>query len=1054
MRLIKTTIPFIVLIICAISVSAAGPGLIPNGNPTSANPLSGALKTNASDVANAEDLNTNNGAMPEPTLAEQQMKVEGDFQKSLFNVKSSVTHIEKRINELRKLVTAPSAQDMLQLKRDLDLADTNLQKISPTGLSPLAQEQWSELSDWIFAIKVLFSMIEQRWDSGSKVFGMSFFEGATSAEAQDKRPVPENYCIRIGDKLSVSIFSQLGAKDEYILAVDDTGCIALSGIGKTAATGKTASQLGKILTQKLNSKFKQLRVQVSVSAMAAIRVQVSGEVSHPGTYTLSGISTVLNALYAAGGPINSASFRRVSLVSDNGPKRTIDLYDFFLNGNKKQDLPLKDGDLVFVPSVGQTVVVSGEVVRPGRYEPTFPVTLGNILKMAGGAKSGGFLQAVQVERVVNNEYKVLLSETLNVADGKIGFAIQPGDEITVSLVRPDKTSQVSISGPVKAPGLYGFQENMRLADLVKMAQGFVVDKEIYGGRADIIRNDSMNGASIISINLDKALKNDGKDNIVLQNMDNIFIYEPDQVVFRPKLVTISGAVARPGTYKRSSGMKVSDAIAAAGGVLPSAHLERIDLMRLDIRENPSLIRVNLQAALNGDPEANIILSDRDRLMVYTHDEVVWRDERVQIEGAVQRPGTYIRSEGMKVSDLLFAAGGLLPEAASTLELAYGGNSSVSKITKIPLGNGVINKDADVLLNDRDVVTVPALNVCLRSPSVIYLTGEVVNPGPYVLTNPSEKLADVINRAGGLTESADLNGLMFLRRKSGVENPQQIQDSDAIFRKTRLFADKQFLMQLAKSGVTLPPQLVENVTNTRDDLAKPTETTMDQIPSKIQDTSSDTSESRVSDTKNNANDKVVISTALDSSVEKPDVITAMGSRLQVDNNGKPIIPGKLDYTPSYATDYTLQSRDDMPISKEGIARISVNLGQALKDNKSADNINLRDGDRVYVPKVTNVVTVIGAVLHPHSFAAGTGNNINYYIERSGGFSQEASRRNVVVVRTNGDALSMRAAKMILPGDIIVVPTVGLMDITNKLEKVGGVTKILSDVLSAAFVLTKF
>ena len=180
---------------------------------------------------------------------------------------------------------------------------------------------------------------------------------------------------------------------------------------------------------------------------------------------------------------------------------------------------------------------------------------------------------------------------------------------------------------------------------------------------------------------------------------------------------------------------------------------------------------------------------------------------------------------------------------------------------------------------------------------------------------------------------------------------------------------------------------------------------------------------------------------------------MGTRLPDENIEPSPKPSVNDYSPSTTTDYALQARDDVSISKEGIARISVNLGQALKDNNSSDNMSLRDGDRIYVPKVTNVVTVIGAVLHPHSFAAGTGKNINYYIDRSGGFSQEASRKDVVVVRTNGDAVSMKVAKSIMPGDIIVVPTVGLIDITGKLEKVGNVTKILSEVLSAVFVLTK-
>ena len=137
-----------------------------------------------------------------------------------------------------------------------------------------------------------------------------------------------------------------------------------------------------------------------------------------------------------------------------------------------------------------------------------------------------------------------------------------------------------------------------------------------------------------------------------------------------------------------------------------------------------------------------------------------------------------------------------------------------------------------------------------------------------------------------------------------------------------------------------------------------------------------------------------------------------------------------------------------------ARVSVNLSRAFSDPNSPDNITLRDGDRISVPRITNVVTVIGAVLVPHSFAAGPGKSVSYYIEMSGGFAQDAARGNVVVVRSNGDALPMNRVKTVEPGDIIVVPTTGLIDIAKKWERVGSVTKVLSDILSSVFILTRF
>ncbi|MCL5104612.1 MAG: SLBB domain-containing protein [Armatimonadetes bacterium] len=1026
--------------------------------------------------ARSRDSKEVNGAAPEPTQAEQQMKLEEEFQRRLINVNQVIINLDKRIKAIRR-ETAPPPQDELdQINRQLTLTDDELKRVSSLDTSTLAQIQWQDLQDRLFQLRIAMEIMNQRWDNGRNVFGMDFFKSAPPVADSDLRPAPQNYKVRSGDKVRVIVLSNLGAQDEYVLIVDNTGTILVPGAGRISAGGKTTSQIENILEQKISSKFKQLHAQVTVAAMSTIQVQVSGDVARPGTYILRGTATVLDALVQAGGPTKSGTFRHIELARDAEPKRTIDLYDFLLRGNKKQDLPLQDGDLIFVPSVGPTVTVGGEVVRPGRYEPTFPTNLGAILNVAGQSKPSGYLQAVQVERIEDNQYKVLLSEPINGGDGKSGFPLKPGDQITVISVRPDRTNQVSIEGPVKAPGLYGFQDGLKVTDLVKMAQGFAVGKEIYGGRADILRLDPMKGTEIISINLDKALQGDTTSNIKLTKLDRVFVYEPEQVVFRPKLVTVSGALVRPGVYKRAGHMRVSDAVAAAGGVLPQAYLERADLLRLGDNEKTTLVRVDLQSALNGDPSANVELHDRDQITVYTCDEVNWRDRNVRIEGAVQRPGTFVRSEGMRISDLLFAAGGLLPEASGNAEVAHCVGSGCSAISHINLAELDKSPENDPVLQDSDVVTVTAINPRLRAPEVVYLTGEVEHPGPYVLTNQDEKLSDVIARAGGLTGVADTNGLIFLRRRSSVEKPQQELDSDAILAKSRIFADKQFLTQLAKSGVTLPSIFMQSGSKSAAELSKPTQVVEVTESDATNGTKSVTTSAGT--TSNNAKEGETQGTEETAGTMKTSGATEDGGNAQfadqksaqtaeeilrrierekqreqqISAMGAPLPDDEIQDSPYSKLNLKIE-RGVEQLAKDS-SRISVNLGNALKDPDAPDNLALRDGDRILVPKLVNVVTVIGAVLHPHSFAAGPGKSAQYYIERSGGYSQEASRGDVVVVRTNGDALPQKRVKSVLPGDIIVVPTTGLIDIAKKWERVGNVTKVVSDVLSSVFVLTRF
>lgn len=978
------------------------------------------------------------GAVPEASQAEKVQALEAQFQSQLTAVARAVVTLEQRVADMRKQPEAASSSDIERLDRDLALAEEELNKVSIGDLSPLTQLQRADLQDRLFELRLAAEILKNRWGASWKVFGMDFFAGPVP-QAPDQGPVPADYRIRVGDTLRIEILSNLGAQNEYRPQVDNTGKIYIPGAGSIYAVGKTAGQLQQLLSERIQSRFRQLKVSAAVEKLSTIRVQVAGEVAKPGTYIMTGMATVFSALYQAGGPTKAGTFRNIKLVREGRPDRRIDLYNFLIKGSKQDDVPLENGDLIFVPPVGGTIVIEGEVVRPGRYEPDFPITLGEALKMAGDVKPGGYLQTVQVERIENGEYKVLLSAPLKDRDGKAMFALMPGDLISVKAVRPDRTNQVVISGPVGAPGMYGLKEGMRVADLVKLAQGLDPKKEVYMARADILRTDPLKGTEILTFDLARALQGDPEHNLLLAKLDRLFIYEPDQIIFRPKVVTILGAVSKPGVYKRTDGMRVSDLVAAAGGVLPDAYLDRADMIRRMEDHSLSLERINLRAALSGDPIANIKLQDRDEITVCTIDDAVWRDRTVRIEGAVQRPGVYARSNNMRISDLLFACGGLLPEAAKTAEVAHCRNGGRSEIVQVNLENLVPNSEADILLQDRDVVTIASINPSIRNPEIVYITGEVAKPGPYVLNGQDDRLSDLIARAGGLTPYADTRGMLFLRQKDKFENSQQGKDVDIILEKSRAFADKQFLTYLAKLGVGLPGQFVQAVQQSAEQLAKPAEVVAEEKLLKTSDTGKVSAKEELPDFSKPVTEeelkKMEQNTETTGGTEN---VSAMGPR--VAEVEKPELSG-------------FAGRRELALLINS-ARVSVDLSRALKDYNSPDNIVMREGDRIFIPRITNMVQVVGAVLHPHWFAAGPGKSVAYYIERSGGYAQDAAKGNVVVVRSNGDALPMDKVKSVEPGDTIVVPTTGLIDIAKKWERVGSVTKVLSDILSSVYILTRF
>lgn len=925
------------------------------------------------------------GALPQATYAEETLKSEDAYQKQITALREAVDSLEKRVNEARQLPVPPSEDDIKGYADELSLAEQQLAALTSLDASTIARLQATEIRGRLDKIRDSITIMRQRLGSASMIFGLDFFESAPVLPSSDQWSVPKNYRIRVNDQIRVLVLSELGDQNEYISTVDADGDIIIPGAGIVSSAGKTLTQLKETIDREMAAKFKHLSVEVTVVKLSNIQVQVSGAVKRPGTYILGGMATVLNGLHQAGGPTETGTLRRISLVRKDEPAQTIDLYDFFLTGNRTQDVTLQDGDLIFVPPVGSTASIVGEVIRPGTYEPDFPLQMSGLIELAGGVKPGGYGKNIQVERIVDNQYRIVINEPL----GSKKFELEPGDVVLISSVQPLLTNKVEIIGRVTVPGMYGLTDGMRISDLVKLAQGLTQDQEVYLGRADILRIDPFKGTELITFNLEKALSGDVFNDIELKKFDRVYVYDPDEIMFRPRVVTVNGAVARPGTQNRNEGMRVRDLVAVAGGVLPQAHLTRANIIRYKENNETELIGIDLQKALSGDPVDNILLTDRDELTVFTIDEVRWQKRIVRIEGAVQRPGEYSRAENMRVSDLIFMSGGLTPDAGSTAEIAGRGIPGENEVIEINLETLASGGPDDVPLKDGDLITVQSVNPSRQEAKIVYISGEVARPGPYALKSRTEKLSDIIERAGGLTELADPVGMVFLRDKDNLHNEKQKADTEKILENSKIFAEREFQLQLAQLGLT-----DVSLAETSEQTSKFSNTVGGRIASEV-------AEAEIMD-KDYANKQEIR--------EKVRIIS-------------------------------------------GSTSISVNLDNALKSPGSSDNIILMDGDRIYIQKINNTVSVAGAVMQPRTFTYAEGRSIDYYLEKSGGYSPDASKSNVIVIRSNGDAVPKNKVSYIQSGDIIVVPSKGLVDIASKWEKAGNITSVLADILSTAFIITK-
>jgi polysaccharide biosynthesis/export protein len=547
-------------------------------------------------------------------------------------------------------------------------------------------------------------------DSGFVIFGLDFFrERTTQFNPNQAGPVDASYVIHPGDELVLVLTGDVEAS--YSLPVTREGFIVIPQVGQVWVNNITMAELENILYQRLGRVYSGVRrgpgattrFYITPSRLGSNQIFVTGDVLRPGSYRVSSAGTALTALYASLGPSENGSMRRVLIRRGGIAVDTLDVYDYLLNGNTENDPRLINGDLVFVPIHGPRVRIVGEIARPATYEMRPNENLADALRFAGGFTATAARRRVQIERIVPPAQRL------------------PGgrDRIVTDIVSDEF---VSGGGPSVAvmPG-----------DVIRV---FAVAARVR---------------------------------------DRVYV---------------SGNVWSPGAVGISTGMRVSDALKLAGGVKPDVYLGQI----LVTRTNPDSSRVQLRATLRDTTGAvvnDFPLSEDDELRVFSISE--FRPTRyVAINGAVRKSGQYPFREGMTIRDLVLLAGGLdqsaylneaeiarLPEARS--------NGVTARTFRVPLDSSYLfersrdgkylgppglpapsGPNADVTVNPYDNVLI------MRQPNwelqrTAAIAGEVRYPGRYTLRSKTERISDLIERAGGLTSDAHADGVIFLRPRNAV-----------------------------------------------------------------------------------------------------------------------------------------------------------------------------------------------------------------------------------------------------------------------------------------------
>ena len=615
------------------------------------------------------------------------------------------------------------------------------------------------------------------------IFGSELYTSvAPSFEPNMSLATPLNYVLGPNDQIAISVYGvqeysgDLTVSPEGNINVPNVGLIRVAGLTIEAATEKIKNTMGSTVYSYLRSGGS--KISVTLSKIRTIKVTIIGA-NRPATYRLSSLATVFNALYVSGGPTAFGSFREIELMRDNKLFKKIDLYRMLLNGDQSDNIGLKDNDVIRIPSYKTRVSLQGQVKRPGIFEVLSGENFAGVLAFASGFTDTAYQASVKVFAQTSKERQIkdVMQAEYN------SYAPQTGDVFVISKLLNRFSNRVKIEGAVYRPDVFELTPNLKVAELIRKADGLTDDA--YTGRAQIIRLQEDLTKSIVSFDVAKALNGDGANNLTLQREDEVVITSKQELKDSFNIF-IQGEIRKPGTFEYVQGLTLKDLIVQAGGFTDAAY-KSIEIARLIKRD--SIEQKDFRAAdiinteIDGDistAAASIQLNAFD-LVTIRRKAGYTLPESVKITGQVQYPGPYaLSARNERVSAILKRAGGFTADAF--VEGAYlvhnktaeekkkeeeaierskkivkdsSGIEALEKektitFIKVPLNlTGILNNpgsEEDVVLKVGDEIFIPKYDGQIKVGGAVLLTTQV----PYSKNNSFD---NYITTAGGYSADA-------------------------------------------------------------------------------------------------------------------------------------------------------------------------------------------------------------------------------------------------------------------------------------------------------------
>lgn len=649
----------------------------------------------------------------------------------------------------------------------------------------------------------------------NQVFGREIFSNKNlSFEPNMNMPTPRNYPLSAGDEVLIDVWgdSELNLKltlsPEGTIIIPNVGPVALSGLTIEEAENRIKQELGKIMWNLVDGKEPNTFVSVGLGKIRSIKVNIVGEAVAPGTYTLSSLASLFNALYAAGGVNDIGSLRNIRVYRNNKEIANLDVYDYLLNGKYDTNIRLEDNDMIIIEPYEQLVNTHGKIKRNRTFELRKGETLEELLKMAGGFTGDAFTEDVTIKRKSGSRYQIATVT----AEEFPTFVLQDGDSLLVDSVIPFYDNRITITGSVWRPGEYELSPKVHtVKQLIKQAAGLKGDEFI--GRAHLTRLNPDFTSTVIAIDIQGIMNGEIPD-MELQKEDKLYI--PSLFELRePYTVKVGGAVNNPDTViPFGKNMTVEDAIILAGGLQESASTINVEVARRikdpTADKSTNLVSKVYTVALSDELQLPSKSSGAHADTLFTlepFDEVFVRfspgyekQEVVKVNGEVTFAGDYaLPYKNTRLSDIIAQSGGVTPDAyvrgaslkrqltedeirqvETLLQLSNNNKQSKDSIA-LSLTNiknysvGIDLQQAlthpkstyDLVLRDGDIIYIPQLQ------STVKISGAVTYPNSITYTK-GMSVRDCLSQAGGYNDTSRkypiviyMNGKVATTRKVGI-----------------------------------------------------------------------------------------------------------------------------------------------------------------------------------------------------------------------------------------------------------------------------------------------